>query len=122
MPEPSPGPRRKWLLPLCCTAAFILLLAATLPLQVEHFFLPRILDNAGLAGYRVAVSRFGPRGCTLHLAAAPEDGLVRAGTLRLDWTMAGLLRGRLQRLTGDGLLVNPAFPGPRPSAQKIRGR
>jgi hypothetical protein len=118
MPEPSPGPRRKWLLPLCCTAAFILLLAATLPLQVEHLFLPRLLDNAGLAGYRVAVSRFGPRGCTLHLAAAPEGALVSAGTLRLDWTVAGLLRGRLQRLTGDGLFLNPAFPGSRPSAQK----
>lgn len=118
MPGPSPGPRRKWLLPLCGTAAVILLLAATLPLQIEHLFLPRLLDNAGLAGYQVAVSRFGPRGCTLHLAAAPEGALVSAGTLRLDWTVAGLLRGRLQRLTGDGLLLNPAFPGSRPSAQK----
>ncbi|MHB8808881.1 MAG: hypothetical protein ACYC9M_02555 [Desulfobulbaceae bacterium] len=121
MPKPSPEPRRKWLLPLCCAAAFILLLAATLPLQVEHFFLPRILENAGLAGYRVAVSRFGLRGCTLHLAAAPENGLVRSGTLDLDWTIAGLLRGRLRRLTGDGLLVNPTFSAPQPPAKKTAG-
>lgn len=121
MPEPSPGPRRKWLRLLCCAAAFILLLAATLPLQVEHFFLPRILNNAGLAGYRVAVSSFGPWGCTLHLAAAPKNGLVRTGTLSLDWTIAGLLHGRLQRLSGDGLLVNPAFSAPQSSAKKSPG-
>lgn len=121
MPKPSSEPRRKWLLTLCCAAAFILLLAATLPLQVEHFFLPRILDNAGLAGYRVAVSRFGLRGCTLHLVAAPENGLVRAGTIGLNWTIAGLLRGRLRQLTGDGLLLNPVSSAPKPSAKKSAG-
>ncbi|MFZ5799028.1 MAG: intermembrane phospholipid transport protein YdbH family protein [Thermodesulfobacteriota bacterium] len=109
MPVPTPGRQRKWLL-LLGVAVFLPVFALILPLLVEQVVLPRVLENAGLAGYRAAVSRFGPRGCTLHITETPKNAFFSTGTLQLDWTVTGLLRGRVQRMAGIGLLINAAPP------------
>lgn len=93
-----------WLLAAAAIAAF---LVVSLPLLAERMVLPPLLAGAGLTGLRVQVSRFGPNGCTIHLAGRPEaPPPAVSGNVRIDWTVFGLLRGRIDGITCDSFLLD----------------
>lgn len=102
----------KRLLPwLPAAAAVTVLLVVSLPLLVERIVLPPLVAGTGYAGLRIDVSRFGLNGCTVHVAGRPEAAPpVVTGTVRIDWTVAGLLRGRVESVTGDSLFLHAGFP------------
>ena len=101
-------------------ATVVLLVFSSLPLLVEYFVLPSLLDRAGLSQYQVAVSRFGPGSASFHISAKSADGLITGGTLRVRWTVSGLLQRRLNRVVLDGLLVNLPLGGrPEKDTQKV---
>lgn len=122
MPHPNPGLVRKWLVRAAFAAAVILLAAGSLPMLVEHVVLPRILTRTDATGYRIAVSRFGSGGCTLHIAGPPDSPVASAaGTVRLDWTIGDLLQRRLDRMTIDGFLLNLTLPFPPDDSSRAAG-
>jgi len=106
MPRVRPGSLRKPLGPLLWAAAAVLIAALALPFLVERFFLPPLLAGTDLAGQQVRVSRFGISGCTLHISGSPgASPLIAGGSVRIDWTVGGLLRRQVDEVACTGLLV-----------------
>lgn len=102
-----PGLFRKTLLWLLSAAAAVLLFVLALPFLVERLVLPSLLNTTGFADQQLMVSRFGFRGCTIHIAGRPgTEPLLASGNVRLHWTVSGLLRRKLDGVTGDGLVLN----------------
>ncbi|MDY0351391.1 MAG: hypothetical protein RBR09_09070, partial [Desulfobulbaceae bacterium] len=106
MPRVRPGSLRKPLGLLLWAAAAVLIAALALPFLVERFFLPPLLAGTDLAGQQVRVSRFGISGCTLHISGSPgASPLIAGGSVRIDWTVGGLLRRQVDEVACTGLLV-----------------
>lgn len=99
---------RRWPALLLSGIAAFLLILVSLPFWLERLILPSVLVQNGLAGYRVAVSGFGPTGAAFHLIAEDDESIVSSGTVLVDWTLPGLWQRRLSRVTCTGFLVR--FP------------
>lgn len=94
----------RWFL---AAAAVTFLLLVSLPLLMERIVLPPLLAGRGITGLQLQVSRFGLNGCTIHVAGRPDAPPPAAsGNFRIEWTLSGLLRGRLDSITFDSLLLN----------------
>jgi hypothetical protein len=96
--------RAGFLAAACCIAAVLLALYGWLPLLAEKLVLPGVLPDSFQSRYSVSVYRLGPGGCTLEIREKPgTDPLLSPGTVRLDWSLRGLVGRRLESLTIDGL-------------------
>lgn len=110
MNRDSTAGKRRWpAVLLFCTAA-VLFVFLSLPLFVEHIILPPLLAKIGFSNYQVEVSRFGPAGASLHLTAYDIDAAVTSGTVRIEWTIPGLLKHRLDQVVLTGFLVDLPLP------------
>ncbi|GAB4347065.1 MAG: hypothetical protein Kow0089_24620 [Desulfobulbaceae bacterium] len=111
------GRTGRWLTAFLLTTLVLALAAVSLPAVAERFILPPLLARAGLDGGAVSVSRLGLRGCTLHLAGTGRSFPASVARIRIDWTPAGLLHRRIDRVAADSLLINLDDLPRTPSAQ-----
>lgn len=104
-----PGKRGKWLYAILSLCILLALLIGYAPLLLEELVLPPLLQRAGLEQYRIAVSRLGLSGCTLHISGREDfPPPVIAGTIRIAWSPRGLLEKKLEAVEGDSLQINLA--------------
>ncbi len=114
------GGCRRWPAVVLPGITVLLIIICSLPVLVERFVLPSLPVFSAGSPYRVNVGRFGPGGATFYLSAQGAEAGVRSGTLRLDWSVSGLLNRRLDLVELDGLQINfpaPGRPGSKPSLQ-----
>lgn len=113
------GRVKKWFYVVLFPVVFLVLLIGFLPLLVEELLLPLVLARADLPGYEISISHISLTGCSLHVAGRPQFPVpVVAGNIRIDWTPAGLLHRRIEKISSSGLQVNlvdlPAVKKPSP--------
>ncbi len=92
-------------------AALCLILALTwaaLPHLARNVLVPTAAARLGLPQLDVEVRHAGPTGIDLgNISLGPQAG-IRAGAVQVDWSLAGLLSGRVDRVRIMGLNITVA--------------
>ena len=108
-PPTAPRHPRRWVA-VFRTAACVLILAmaalwALLPRLIEDLAVPEAAARLNMPGLRADVRRLDFSGLDLgEITLGPEGG-VRVAAVQADWSLAGLMHGRLDRVRVMGLRV-----------------
>ncbi len=140
MPETKTTPRRipvRWIvIPATLLVALVLMAGyLLLPLAAERLLVPVLFKEAGIRDYALPVRALSPFGMdlgTLRIGPAASPGIAVAA-IRARYHPAGLLQGRLTRLTLNGVRIRvvvkpdggfeiPGLPAFRESAGEDQGQ
>lgn len=91
---------------------------------LESRLIPELIKNAGIGRAALRVRNVGFTGCELadvRLGDAPGPGGVTIDSIRVDYRLPGLLRGRLGRVSLSGVSIDVAYDGDRLHVGGING-
>lgn len=80
-------------------------LPTLLPRLAENLLLPAAAERLGLPGLEVDIRRMGLTGLDLGTISLGPDAGLDAAAVQADWSLAGLARGRAERVQVMGLRV-----------------